>query len=305
MKARVCRISLAVSLVLVGTRPVLPQNGADIGNIGNRDINGPSTVSFEEEIELGRSLAEDLERNVVLLDAAPVSTLLPTGDGPEPVTLSDDAVVTAYVDHVGQLLVANSDARVPFTFRVIEDTGSNGLALPGGFVYVDTGLVEAAGSEAELASALATLIAHVAARHGVENQAKQSLLSVQSIPLIFVSGTAATQALPFAIPASVFRFSRGAVEEADFLGVQYLYRAGYEPEAAATFLERIAGQSPSAPEPASSVFMTHPAIPDRVERIRRTIADVLPPRDMNVLSTPEFEDIQRRLAARTPTETVP
>ena len=137
----------------------------------------------------------------------------------------------------------------------------------------------------------------------VENPAKQSLLTGRSVPAVFVSGTAATQAARIAIPASLSMFRRSAVEEADFLGVQYLYRAGYEPEASAMLLERIAGRAAAPPEPVSSVFATHPPIPDRIEKIGRTIADILPARDTAVLSTPEFEDIQRRLAVPASTET--
>lgn len=267
--------------------PASAQRNADIENIGTRDINSGglpgaadvTVLSFEEEIELGRSLAADLEANVVV---------------------SDDVVITRYVGGVGQRLVAHSDARVPFTFKVIEDASINGLALPGGFVYVNTGLLGASRNEAELASALAHLIATVAARHAVENQARATLLNVLSVPLIFVGGAPAAplaQAASFAVPASIYSFSRSRVDEADFLGLQYLYTAGYDPEAAASFLETVqAGEADDARE--SPVLASHPATADRIETTRRNIGELLPPRAGNIVTTPEFAEMQARLAAR-------
>lgn len=291
--------------------PVSAQRNADIANIGTRDINDGdlgaadlTDVSFEDEIEMGRSLAAELEGNVTVLDGRLTNAFVPTGPEPgdTPVAVSDDVAITDYVDGVGQRLVANSDARVPFTFKVIDDASVNGLALPGGFVYVNTGLLAATSNEAELASALSHLVAHVTARHGVENQAKGTLLNILSIPLIFVGGVPGAEleraASYLAVPTAIYRFSRAQVDEADYLGVQYLYKAGYDPAAAIALLETVRANEPGSDARESPVFASHRATADRIEAIRRNITEILPQRDSNLVTTPEFADMRARLGAR-------
>jgi predicted Zn-dependent protease len=181
---------------------------------------------------------------------------------------------------------------VPFYFKVIQDESINALALPGGYVYINTGVLLAADEEAELAGVLAHEIAHVTARHGTENQSKGTLLNILSIPLIFVGGVggiAAQQVASIAIPASFYKFSRGAEEEADFLGTQYMYKTGYDPSAAVSFFEKIQARETARPGSVSSIFSSHPPTDDRIEKTEKNIDLVLPQRDQYVLTTSEFE----------------
>src|SRR5207247_984498 len=142
---------------------------SDVENIGNRNINKGSLnfFSLEKEIQLGRQLSADIERQVKLID---------------------DPVINEYVNRVGQNLVRNSDAKVPFTIKVVESDEINAFALPGGFFYVNSGLILAADDEAELAGVMAHEIAHVAARHGTENESKGQIVQFATIPLIFMGG---------------------------------------------------------------------------------------------------------------------
>lgn len=282
---KLIRLTLAAVLLTVTTAsPALAQNkpkNADIENIGNRDINSGffswNFTSLESEMAMGRQMAAELERQVRLVD---------------------DPVVNEFVNRVGQNLVRNSDAQVPFTFRVIEDDSINALALPGGFVFINTGVILTSDEEAELAGVMAHEIAHVTARHGTENATKGQIINWASIPLIFLGGVAGfgiRQAAGFAIPAQFMSFSRGAEEEADYLGSQYAYKTGYDPTAAVTFFEKIQARETAKPGTISSLFASHPPTGDRIEKVQRNIALVLPERDQYVLTTSEFVDVQQRL----------
>src|ERR1051326_945758 len=183
------------------------KKNSDVDNIGNRNINKGSInfISIDKEIAMGRQLAAEIERQVKLID---------------------DPTINEYVNRVGQNLVRNSDAKVPFTIKVVESDEVNAFALPGGFFYVNSGLILAADDEAELAGVMAHEIAHVTARHGAENQSKATLLNIATIPLIFVAGPAGygiRQAGSFVIPVTFLSFSRAAEAEADYLGLQYMY----------------------------------------------------------------------------------
>jgi predicted Zn-dependent protease len=281
---KLIRVTMAAVLVVTTANPVVAQDkpkNSDIENIGNRDINSGffswNFTSLEKEIALGRELAAELERQVRLVE---------------------DPVINEYVNRVGQNLVRNSDAQVPFTFKVIEDDSINALALPGGFVFVNTGVILSADEEAELAGVLAHEIAHVTARHGTENATKGQIINWASIPLIFLGGVAGfgiRQAASFAIPAQFMKFSRGAEEEADYLGSQYAYKTGYDPNAAVTFFEKIQARETARPGTISSLFSSHPPTEDRIEKTQKNIALVLPERNQYVLTTSEFIDVRQRL----------
>ncbi len=282
---KLIRLTMAAIFLLVTTaNPALaqdrPKNG-DIENIGNRDINSGffswNFTSLEKEIALGRGMAAELERQVRLVD---------------------DPVINEYVNRVGQNLVRNSDAQVPFTFKVIEDDTINALALPGGFVFINTGIILTADEEAELAGVLSHEIAHVTARHGTENATKGQIINWASIPLIFLGGVAGfgiRQAAGFAIPAQFMKFSRSAEEEADYLGSQYAYKTGYDPNAAVTFFEKIQARETAKPGTVSTLFSSHPPTEDRIEKTQKSIAVVLPERPQYVLTTSEFMDVQQLL----------
>jgi beta-barrel assembly-enhancing protease len=256
------------------------QKNADVDNIGNRNINKGSInfVSLEKEIALGRQLAAEIERQVKLVD---------------------DPTINEYVNRMGQNLVRNSDAKVPFTIKVVESDEINAFALPGGFFYVNTGLILAADDESELAGVMAHEIAHVAARHGTEQQSKAELINFASIPLIFmggVGGFALRQAAGFLIPMQFLQFSRSHESEADYLGLQYLYKSGYDPGAAVSFFEKLQAKESAKPGTISKMFSTHPPTGDRIEKSKKNIELVLPDREQYVVTTSEFNQVKAQLA---------
>jgi beta-barrel assembly-enhancing protease len=265
-----------------------PKN-SDIDNIGNRNINKGSInfMSLEKEIALGRELAAEVERSVKLVE---------------------DPMINEYVNRVGQNLVRNSDAQVPFQIKVIESDEVNAFALPGGFFYVNSGLLLAADEEAELAGVMAHEIAHVTARHGSENNSKGQLMNIATIPLIFLGGPvglATRQASNFLIPVTFYQFSQKSESEADYLGLQYLYKTGYDPTAAVSFFEKLQAKETAKPGTMSKLFSSHPPTGDRIERTKGNIEKVLPDREQYVVTTSEFNKIKAHLAslqARRPAE---
>lgn len=288
MLDKLSRIAMAFLLLAATTNPTIaaeqkkPKN-SDVDNIGNRDINkgfrNLNFTSLEKEIALGRQLAAEVERQVKLVD---------------------NPIINEFVNRVGQNLVRNSDAQVPFTFKVIEDDTINAFALPGGFVFVNTGVILSADDEAELAGVMAHEIAHVTARHGTENQTKGQIINLATIPLVFLGGMAGygiRQAAGFAIPMQFMKFSRGAEEEADYLGIQYAYKTGYDPGAAVSFFQKVQARETAKPGTISSLFMSHPPTEDRIKKTRRNIGLVLPEEDQYVLTTSEFQNVQRLLVA--------
>lgn len=286
---KIARVSITLFLVILLAVPVIPasaqdkkKKNSDIDNIGNRDINkGIGNINFmslEKEIALGRQLAAEIERQVKLLD---------------------DSTINEYVNRVGQNLVRNSDAKVPFTIKVVDSDEINAFALPGGFFYVNSGLILAADDEAELAGVMAHEIAHVTARHGTENASKAQIVNIASIPLIFLGGAAGfglRQAAGFLIPMQFLQFSRKAESEADYLGVQYLYKTGYDPAAAVTFFEKLQAKETAKPGTISKMFRTHPPTGDRIEATKQNIEVVLPDKEQYVVTTSEFQKIRTLLA---------
>ena len=256
------------------------KKNSDVDNIGNRNINKGSInfISLEKEIVIGRQLANEIERQVKLVE---------------------DPTINEYVNRVGQNLVRNSDAKVPFTIKVVESDEINAFALPGGFFYVNSGLILAADAESELAGVMAHEIAHVAARHGTENASKGQLVNIASLPLIFlggVGGFAIRQAAGFLIPMQFLQFSRKAEAEADYLGVQYLYKTGYDPGAAVSFFEKLQARESARPGSVSKMFSTHPPTGDRIEMTKKNIELVLPDKEQYVVTTSEFQQVKNLLA---------
>ena len=260
---------------------VTPKNSKeDVDAIGNRNVGkGVNLFSLEREISLGKGLAQEVERSSKLID---------------------DPVVTEYVNRVGQNLVRNSDAKVPFTIKVIDSDEVNAFALPGGFFYVNSGLILRAQEESELAGVMAHEIAHVAARHGTKNATKGEIMQWASIPaMIFIpysmAGYAMYQGLNLAIPLTFLKFSRDAEKEADFLGLQYMYKAGYDPNSYVTFFERIQADEKRRPGTIPKVFSTHPPTPDRIENTQKEIARILPAKQEYLVTTSEFDSVKSRL----------
>lgn len=252
----------------------------DITRIGNRGIGGGlNFYSFEKERALGKELASEVEQQSKLVH---------------------DPVVEEYVNRVGQNIVRNSDAKVPFTIKIIDNDEVNAFALPGGFFYVNTGLIFAADNESELAGVMAHEIAHVAARHATKNATKGDIWNLASIPLIFVGGPigyAVQQAAGLAVPMSVLKFSRDAEREADLLGIQYEYASGYDPASFVQFFEKIKSTEKKKPGFLSKAFSSHPMTDDRIRRAQQEIQTMLPAKDQYMVDSSEFQDMKARLAA--------
>jgi predicted Zn-dependent protease len=260
---------------------VHPKNSKeDVEAIGNRNVGkGVNFYSLEHEIALGKSLAQEVERSSKLID---------------------DPVVTEYVNRVGQNLVRNSDARVPFTIKVIDSDEVNAFALPGGFFYVNSGLILRAQEESELAGVMAHEISHVCARHGTKNATKGEAMQLAMIPLMLLgpggwAGYGIYEAASLAIPVTYLKFSRDAEREADYLGVEYMYKAGYDPNSYVTFFERIQADEKRRPGTIPKVFSTHPPTPDRIEATQKEIARILPARPEYIVTTSEFDSVKSRL----------
>jgi beta-barrel assembly-enhancing protease len=173
----------------------------------------------------------------------------------------------------------------------------NAFALPGGFFYLNSGVLLAADNEAELAGVMAHEIAHVAARHATRNATKQEIWNLASLPLIFVGGpvtAAIRQAAGLLVPMSFLKFSRDAEREADFLGVQYEYASGYDPTAFVDFFERLETHEKQRTGIIARTFSTHPMNNDRIRRAEAEL-EALPPRQDYILTTSEFDQVKARL----------
>jgi predicted Zn-dependent protease len=253
---------------------------ADVEAIGNRNTGkGINFYSLEKEIAIGKQLAQEVERSSKLID---------------------DPVVVDYVNRVGQNLVRNSDARVPFTIKVIDSDEVNAFALPGGFFYVNSGLILRANEESELAGVMAHEIAHVTLRHGTKNATKGEIMQLATIPLILLgpggwAGYGIYQAANLAIPLTYLKFSRDDERQADYFGLEYMYKAGYDPNSYVTFFERVQADERRRPGTIPKVFSTHPPTPERIQNTQKEIASILPNREQYIVSTSEFDSVKARL----------
>jgi len=272
-------IRMAVVVCLAGAAAAAKDSKKDPDEIGNRDVGkGVNFYSLEKEIALGKEMAQEVERQAKIID---------------------DPVVAEYVNRLGQNLVRNSDAKVPFTIKVLESEEVNAFALPGGFFFVNSGLILKADNEAELAGVMAHEIAHVAARHGTRQATRGAIVNYASLPLIFMggwTGYAIQQAATAVIPIGFLKFSRGFESEADMLGLQYLYKAGYDPTAFVDFFEKIESLEKTKPGTLSRVFSTHPMTEDRIRAAQKNIQENLKAQPEYVLNTSEFMNVRTRLA---------
>ena len=254
----------------------------DVDAIGNRKIGGRGLgnwYSLETDVKMGKQYAQMVDSSSKLIS---------------------DPVITEYVNRIGQNLVRNSDAQVPFTFKVIDSDAVNAFSLPGGFVYVNTGTILAADEEAELAGVMAHEIAHVCARHATRQMTRAQYAGLATIPLIFVGGGigyAVYQASGLAVPVAFMSFQRGFEAEADYLGLQYDYKAGYDPQGFISFFEKVEAQEKRKPGFMDKTFASHPQTPDRIEASQKEIATILPARPEYTVTTSEFDEIKARLMA--------
>jgi predicted Zn-dependent protease len=251
----------------------------DPDEIGNRDVSkGANFYSLEKEIALGKQMAQEVERQAKIIS---------------------DPIVAEYINRVGQNIVRNSDCRVPFTIKVIEDESVNAFALPGGFFFVNTGLILKADNEAELAGVMAHETAHVCARHGTRQATKAELANYMTIPLIFMGGWAGygiRQAAGVLVPLGMLKFSRGYEAEADMLGLQYMYKTGYDPASFVDFFEKLQALEKKKHGAVAELFSSHPMTDERIQAAQKNIQENLEARPEYVVNTSEFNDVKARLA---------
>jgi predicted Zn-dependent protease len=255
----------------------------DVNAIGNRNVGCSkgfgNWYSLEKQVAMGKGFSMQVEQSAKLVT---------------------DPVVNEYVNRMAQNIVRNSDAKVPFTVRVLDDDTVNAFALPGGYFYVQSGLILAADNEAELAGVMAHEIGHVAACHAARQQTRGNLASLATIPLIFVGGGIGYgiyEAAGLGVPLTFMHFQRNFEAQADYLGVQYLYASGYDPQAFPQFFEKIQALEKKKPGFVSKAFETHPPTPARMEHTQHEIATILPARPQYVVDTSEFQDVKARLAS--------
>ena len=248
--------------------------------IGKRDINKHQIdfYSLQKEVALGQQMASQVDRQGKFID---------------------DPVITEYINRVGQNLVLHSDAKVPFTIKVLDSEDVNAFALPGGFFYVNKGLILAADNEAEVACVMAHEIGHVAARHGVEQASKAQVANFAMIPLIILTGGLGYlvyEAANIALPLAFLKFSRSMETEADMLGAEYAWAAGYDPVYLVKFFEKVQKLDKSKPGTLSKAFDTHPPTPERITRVNALISK-FPDHEEYIVNTSDFNKIRSRMMA--------
>ena len=255
----------------------------DVSAVGQRNIGGRGIgnwYSTNWEIGTGKQYSMEIEKSSHLVT---------------------DPVVVEYINRVGQNIVKNSDAKVPFTIKVLDTDEINAMALPGGFFYVNSGLILACDSEDELAGVMAHEISHVAAHHAAREMTKMNYMQLGQIPLIiFTQGTwvgyGIYEAAQLAVPLTFLQFSREYESEADYLGIQYMYKAGYDPQGMVSIFEKLAALEKHKPGALSKAFSDHPATPDRIAAVENEIATILPPEPQYMVTSSEFDTVKARLA---------
>lgn len=250
----------------------------DVDAIGERDVGkGLNWYSIEKEIGLGKGLAQEIERQAKIVD---------------------DPIIAEYINRIGQNLVRNSDCQFPVTIKVIDTDEPNAMALPGGFFYVNTGLITLADNESEIAGVMGHEIAHIAARHGTKQATRGQLANLATIPLIFMGGWTGygiRQAASVAIPMGFLKFSRGFEEEADLLGLQYMYKAGYDPNGFVDFFEKLEAMNKRKRGTIAEWFSSHPPTGDRIIKAQANIEQLLKERPEYVVTTSEFDEVKNRI----------
>lgn len=263
---------------------VKPGSTDDVSAIGNRKMPGDRGManwySTEAEIKMGKGYSMELEHTIKMVN---------------------DPVVNEYVNRITQNIVKNSDAKVPFTVKVIDSDEINAMALPGGFMYVNSGLLLAADDEAEVAGVIAHEVGHVACHHQAREMTRLNYVQIGMIPLMIFTGGTWTgygiyQAAQIGIPLVFLKFQRGFEAQADYMGVQYMYKAGYDPQAFVQFFEKYNALIKQKPNLISKAFASHPPTPERIAHSQEEMAKILPPRQEYVVSTSEFQDVKARLA---------
>jgi predicted Zn-dependent protease len=270
--------AIVVALALAPAIGLAADSRKDPSEIGNRKVDrGLNFYTIGQEIALGKQLAIEVEKQAKILG---------------------DPIVSEYVNRLGQNLVRNSDITFPVAFKVIESDQINAFTLPGGFIFINTGLMKLSANEAELASALAHELGHSAARHATRQASRNKVISMGTVPLVLLGGLpglAAQQAARLAMPMAFLKFSREFETEADLLGLEYLWKAGYDPNATIDLFEAMESTERRQPGSVAKLFRSHPLTPDRIEKTQKNIDTLLPHRDQYVVNSSEYEDVRTRL----------
>ncbi|HEV2498840.1 MAG TPA: M48 family metallopeptidase [Terriglobia bacterium] len=251
----------------------------DVNDIGNRRVAHRSIISEQKEVAIGKQYADQIDHSTKLIK---------------------DPVVNEYVNRLAQNLARNSDVKVPISVKIIDDPTINAFALPGGFLYVNSGTILAATEESQLAGVIAHEIAHVACRHWASSMTKQTLLQYAMLPLMFTPMSLGTYyilnaAMGTGIPMAFLKFSRDDEAEADFYGLQYMYKSGYDPNSYVAFFGKVLNEERESPGSVASVFADHPPTPDRIIKCEEEIKGVLPKKQEYLVNTSEFDDVKTRL----------
>jgi predicted Zn-dependent protease len=279
MKRRTYAAMLGAMVVVLCALPGWASDKNDVKDIGDRRVAHRSIISEEKEIAIGKQYAAEIDRSAKIIK---------------------DPVINEYVNRVAQNIARNSDLKIPLTVKVIDAPGINAFALPGGYLYVNSGLLLTADQEAQLAGVIAHEVAHVAARHWASQMTKRTIMQYAMIPLIFTPMSYAVymgvmEAYMNGVPLAFLKFSRADEAEADYLGLQYLYKAGYDPKAYMSIFAKVMNEERHDPESVPKIFMDHPPTPDRIEKLDSEMKTILPPRREYLVSTSEFDDVQARL----------
>lgn len=249
----------------------------DPEDIGSRKVDkGLNFYTISQEMALGKQLEIEVEKQARIVD---------------------DPVISEYVSRLGQNLVRNSDVVFPVSFKIIESDGIDAFTLPGGYIFIDSGLIKLTSNEAELASALAHELGHAAARHATREASRRRLMGMGTLPLLFLGGLpgiAARGAAAAVIPMAFLSISRGFENEADLLGLQYLWKSGYDPDAGIDLFEAMQSVERREPGRISALFRSHPPTSERIEKEQKNI-DKLPSRASYVINTSEYETVRARL----------
>jgi len=255
----------------------------DLNAIGNRNVGCNRGLgnwySLDSQVKMGQEFSQQVEMSQHLIT---------------------DPVVNEYVNRIGQNLVRNSDSHLPFTIKILDIEEPNAFALPGGFMYVHAGTILLADDESELAGVMAHEIGHVAACHAARQATRGTFASLAMIPVMVMTGGLAgigiNQAANLAIPATFSKFGRGFEAQADYLGIQYAYKSGYDPVGMINFFEKLEALEKKKPGFFLKVYQDHPQTPDRIEKSQHEIATILPPRNEYIIDTSEFQQVKKRLA---------
>ncbi|HKT12045.1 MAG TPA: M48 family metallopeptidase [Terriglobia bacterium] len=275
------RIPLALTVIMVATSlsSWASDKKKDVDEIGSRRVAHRSMISEQKEIAIGKRYATEIDRSARIIK---------------------DPVINEYVNRVAQNVARNSDLKIPLTVKVLDDPSINAFALPGGFLYVNSGLLQAANEEDQVAGVVAHEIAHVAARHWASQMTKATILQYAMIPLMFTPMSfpvyiGLSEGLNMGIPLAFLKFSRNDEAEADYLGIQYMYKAGYDPNAYVAFFGKIVQEARSNPGSVPSIFTDHPPTPERIIQAEKEIQSILPKKPEYLVSTSEFNDMKTRL----------